>query len=110
MSSITIRNLDPAIKERLRIHAAEHGHSMEAEGRRILETALTWVARPQGRNLYERVRARFAPLGGVILSCRKCEKRRSKDGCKASARNPSLPVDAIMQRLAQCNLNPKRFV
>jgi plasmid stability protein len=41
MSSITIRNLDPAIKERLRIRAAEHGHSMEAEVRRILQTALT---------------------------------------------------------------------
>ena len=41
MSSITIRNLDPAIKERLRVRAAEHGHSMEAEARRILQTALT---------------------------------------------------------------------
>ncbi|MGH6847586.1 MAG: FitA-like ribbon-helix-helix domain-containing protein [Methylocella sp.] len=35
MSSITIRNLDQAIKERLRVRAAEHGHSMEAEARRI---------------------------------------------------------------------------
>jgi hypothetical protein len=25
MSSITIRNLDPAVKERLRVRAAEHG-------------------------------------------------------------------------------------
>ena len=38
MSSITIRNLDPAVKERLRVRAAEHGHSMEAEARRILQT------------------------------------------------------------------------
>jgi len=37
MSSITIRNLDPAVKERLRVRAAEHGHSMEAEARRILK-------------------------------------------------------------------------
>jgi plasmid stability protein len=35
MSSITVRNLDPAIKNRLRVRAAEHGHSMEAEARRI---------------------------------------------------------------------------
>jgi plasmid stability protein len=41
MSSITFRNLDPKIKERLRVRAAEHGHSMEAEARRILQTALT---------------------------------------------------------------------
>lgn len=67
MSSITIRNLDPAIKERLRVRAAEHGHSMEAEARRILQATLIGSARPAGRNLYERIHARFAPLGGVDL-------------------------------------------
>ena len=40
MSSITIRNLDPAVKERLRVRAAQHGHSMEAEARNILQTKL----------------------------------------------------------------------
>src|SRR5271163_3900060 len=65
MSSITIRNLDPAIKERLRIRAAEHGHSMEAEARRILQTTLKGPARAPASNLYERIRARFAPLGGA---------------------------------------------
>jgi len=67
MSSITIRNLDPAIKERLRIRAAEHGHSMEAEVRRILHATLTSSERPPRRNLYERIHARFASLGGVDL-------------------------------------------
>jgi plasmid stability protein len=67
MSSITIRNLDPAIKERLRVRAAEHGHSMEAEARRILRTALQGAARSPGRNLYDRIHARFASLGGVDL-------------------------------------------
>ncbi len=65
MSSITIRNLDPAIKERLRVRAAEHGRSMEAEARHILQMALTTGRRPKETNLYERIRARFAPLGGV---------------------------------------------
>ncbi len=65
MSSITIRNLDPAIKERLRIRAAQHGHSMEAEARRILQSTLKEPARPPTRNLYERIRARFEPLRGV---------------------------------------------
>jgi plasmid stability protein len=65
--SITIRNLDPAIKERLRVRAAEHGHSMEAEARRILQTSLQQPERPPGRNLFERIHARFAPLGGVDL-------------------------------------------
>jgi hypothetical protein len=51
MSSITIRNLDPALKERLRVRAAEHGHSMEAEVRQILQSALVGPVRPSGRNL-----------------------------------------------------------
>jgi plasmid stability protein len=67
MSSITIRNLDPAIKERLRIRAAEHGHSMEAEVRRILQTTLKTPDRQPQRNLYERIRARVEPIGGIDL-------------------------------------------
>jgi antitoxin FitA len=63
ISSITIRNLDSKIKERLRVRVAEHDHSMEAEARRILQTALTEPALPSGRNLYERVRVRFIRLG-----------------------------------------------
>jgi plasmid stability protein len=64
MSSITIRNLDPSIKERLGVRAAEHGHSMEAEARRILQTALSGTGKTPARNLYDRIHARFAPLGG----------------------------------------------
>ena len=65
--SITIRNLDPALKERLRVRAAQHGQSMEAEARIILQTVLApQEARPT-RHLYDRVRARFASLGGVDL-------------------------------------------
>lgn len=66
-ASITIRNLDPDIKERLRVRAAQHGHSMEAEARRILQTALAAQGGAPTRHLYDRVRARFAPLGGVDL-------------------------------------------
>jgi antitoxin FitA len=65
MSSITIRKVDPAVKERLRIRAAQHGRSMEAEARNILQTTLNEPARPPARNLYERIRARFEPLGGA---------------------------------------------
>jgi antitoxin FitA len=36
MATLTIRKLDPAVKERLRVRAAQHGHSMEEEARRIL--------------------------------------------------------------------------
>ena len=67
MSSITIRKLDPALKERLRVRAAEHGHSMEEEARSILRSALTRTAGPTSPNLYDRIRRRFAPLGGVNI-------------------------------------------
>ena len=65
MASMTIRNLDEDIKQRLRVQAAEHGHSMEEEARAILRTALIEAASPT--NLAQAIRARFAPLGGVEL-------------------------------------------
>jgi antitoxin FitA len=66
MATLTIRNLDAALKERLRVRAAQHGHSMEAEVRDILQDALNEPERP-AVNLYQRIRSRFAPLGGVDL-------------------------------------------
>ena len=67
MATLTVRNIDSAVKERLRVRAAQHGHSMEAEMRQILEAALKEPERPPMPNLYERIRARFAPFGGVDL-------------------------------------------
>ena len=64
MATLTIRNLDAGLKERLRVRAAQHGHSMEAEARDILRDTLNEPERP-AVNLYQRIRSRFAPLGGV---------------------------------------------
>lgn len=66
MASLTIRNLDIALKARLRIVAARHGHSMEEEVRTILRKELD---RPEAAsdNLAERIRKRFAPFGDVQL-------------------------------------------
>ena len=36
MASITVRNLDPAVKEALRLRAAANGRSMEEEARTYL--------------------------------------------------------------------------
>jgi len=63
MVSITIRNLDPSLEERLRICAAEHGHSMEAEVRRILDAALREPERPRGPKLYERIHSPICRIG-----------------------------------------------
>ncbi len=67
MSSITILNLDPAIKERLRVRVAQHGHSMAAELRSILQATLIEPEHRAKRNSYERIRARVEPLGGIEL-------------------------------------------
>ncbi|TVQ49969.1 MAG: plasmid stabilization protein [Gammaproteobacteria bacterium] len=65
MASITIRNLDQALKRRLRIRAAEHGRSMEEEVRAILKAAVDAPVPPE--NLASAIRSRMAGLGGVEL-------------------------------------------
>ena len=67
MASITIRRLEDATKERLRIRAFRHGRSMEEEAREILKVALKGKGTAE-RNLAERIRRRFASLGGVELA------------------------------------------
>jgi len=65
MSSLTIRNLDPALKAKLRVRAAEHGNSMEEEVRKILGAALSAPLRPvSAKSFGEEMQALFAPLGG----------------------------------------------
>ncbi len=45
MAMLTVRNIPEEVHRALRIRAAQHGHSMEAEVREILESAVS----PQGR-------------------------------------------------------------
>ena len=47
MASITIRNIEDELKERLRIRAAQHGHSMEEEARTILRRAVGGISGPE---------------------------------------------------------------
>lgn len=51
--------------EQLRIAAAQNGHSLEDEARKILENALATVDRAGG--LGTRIRNRFGAMGGVEL-------------------------------------------
>jgi plasmid stability protein len=63
---LTIRNIEDAMKARLRVRAATHGKSMEEEARDILRSALSAEdVRP--RDLGEAIHGRFARLGGVDL-------------------------------------------
>lgn len=45
MAMLTVRNVSDEVHRALRVRAASHGHSMEAEVREILESALS----PEGR-------------------------------------------------------------
>ena len=67
MASLTIRGLDQETKTRLRVRAARHGRSMEAEARHILREALTTHEDVPATGLGSRIHARFAALGGVEL-------------------------------------------
>lgn len=60
MAILTIRNVDDAIKQALRMRAAQHGVSMEEEARRILREALVRVSQPQP--LGQRLKQRFAEV------------------------------------------------
>lgn len=66
MTTVTIRNVDDALKQRLRLRAATHGRSMEDEARDILRTVLS-VESSRSGSLAETIRRRVAALGGVEL-------------------------------------------
>jgi len=67
MSTLTIRNVDEALKERLRVRAARNGRSMACEVRHILREALGAETEDGELNLAEAIRRRFLSLGGVDL-------------------------------------------
>lgn len=63
MAAVSIRDLDDRVKERLRVRAAEHGRSMEAEIRAILTHAVSDSS--QGVGMGQALLSRFAVIGGV---------------------------------------------
>lgn len=62
MAAIMVRNLDEDVKRRLRIRAARHGRSMEAEVRAILEETVR-----EQDNFAKALMEAFGGLGGVDL-------------------------------------------
>ena len=65
MAAVGVRDLDESVRERLRIRAAQHGRSLEAEIRVILTDAVTSPTDPRG--LGQALLARFGDIGGVDL-------------------------------------------
>ena len=66
MASITIRNLDDDVKNRLRMRAAGKGRSMEEEARLILREAVGRQSVPE-KGLGTAIHEMFRPFGGVDL-------------------------------------------
>jgi plasmid stability protein len=76
MHSIAIRQIDDALKARLRLEAARQGCSMEEQARRILRAGLATGpdksgagSAPAGSRMHlaSRIHARFAAAGGIDL-------------------------------------------
>jgi len=67
VTTLTIRGIDDDTKARLRVRAAHHGRSMEAEVRAILRDAVASAPRVSGR-LGSRIHARFAGIDGSGVS------------------------------------------
>jgi antitoxin FitA len=65
LASLTIRKLEPTVKERLRVQAAQHGRSMEDEARHILAENCGPAARQE--SLADIAVGLFGPEGGVDL-------------------------------------------
>jgi len=77
MADISIRNLDDRVRERLRVLAAEHGRSMEAEIRAILESA---VRSRSGEGLVGGLVSAASSSGGVDLEVpRRTDAARAAD-------------------------------
>lgn len=65
MAAVSIRDLDDSVREKLRLRAARHGRSMEAEMRAILTAAVSDEEPRPG--LFSALAKRFSQLGGVDL-------------------------------------------
>ena len=65
MASLTIRNIDEALKENLRMCAAENSRSMEEEARQILKNHL--LRKKSKFGIGTLISKRFAAAGGADL-------------------------------------------
>ena len=84
MASVTIRELEATVKERLRVRAARHGRSMEEELRVILRSA---VAQEEVTpRLGDSIRKRFERFGGVELEPPPREAMRQPPRLRSSLR------------------------
>jgi len=87
MATLTVRNLDDTLVRQLRIRAAEHGRSAEAEHREILRMVLTGAPATRRQEAADRLAAfrqrtagRGGPLVGELLAESRAERLRTLAG------------------------------
>jgi plasmid stability protein len=88
MATLTVRNLDEEIVRRLRIQAAEHGRSAEAEHREILRATLIAGSQAETRqqaadrldDFRRRTGGRNSTTGTELLAESRSERLRSLTG------------------------------
>ena len=71
MASIMIRNLDGALKSRLRVQVAVRGRSMEEEARDIIRAALNREPKQQGNlatSISDSIGEEIPPLQGISIN------------------------------------------
>ncbi len=84
MATLTIRNVPDHVRDRLRVRAAEHGRSMEAEARNLLEQAVSEAAHP-AEDMAETVRRiqaevrKFVPPGVSLVDELIADRRREAE-------------------------------
>ena len=65
MATLTIRNLEDDVRDKLRVRAAQHGRSMEDEVRVILRGV---VSQGSSREVWQRSRELFSGDDVIVLS------------------------------------------
>jgi antitoxin FitA len=88
MATLTVRNLDEAVVRRLRVRAAEHGRSAEAEHRDILQTVLLGCEKMPTRQqaadrlaeFRRRTAGRGSPAAAKILEQSRAERMETLTG------------------------------
>lgn len=66
MINLTIHNLDESLTNNLRVHAQQHGQTIEEEARQILRLAFSEPSQKTG-GLGSKISRRFTEIGGVEL-------------------------------------------
>lgn len=67
-TTLTIRNLDKEVKQKLRIRAAENQRSMEAEAREILSQGVGFMPKLESQGKAERLKRIMAVAGHGMTS------------------------------------------